>query len=363
MKVDVAVVGGGIAGMSVAAEVARDRAASVVVLEQEAQLAYHSSGRSAAAFIESYGSPAIRALTRASRPLFEVDGPPLLTPRPVLWLAPEEQVEELRRLVAAEPLLRAIDEEEARRLFPALTPGWTRAAAIEPDAQDLDVAGLFERYRRLALDSGVTIRTHARVRDGAPSGDGWVLRTEAGDVEAGTVVDAAGAWADEVARVCGVSPLGLRPLRRTVAIVSCPDVAPDWPLIGDVGETFYCRPEGNALLLSPADESPTEPGDVRPATEDVALALDRANEATTLKLRHVRTSWAGLRTFAPDREPVLGFDPAHPAFFWLAGQGGYGMQTAPAMALLAASLIRGDDRPDSLAGVELAAIAPGRLRR
>jgi D-arginine dehydrogenase len=363
MKVDVAVVGGGIAGMSVAGELARDRAASVIVLEQEAQLAYHSSGRSAAAFLESYGSPEIRALTRASRPLFEVDGPALLTPRPVLWLAPEDQVEQLERLLAVEPLLAAIDEDEARRLFPALTPGWTRAAAIEPDAQDLDVAGLFEHYRRLALDSGVTIRTHARVREAAPSGDGWVLRTESGDIEAGVIVDAAGAWADEVARVCGVEPVGLRPLRRTVAIVSCPDVQPDWPLIGDVGETFYCRPESNALLLSPADESPTHPGDARPATEDVALALDRVNEATTLKLRHVRTAWAGLRTFAPDRKPVVGFDPAHPAFFWLAGQGGYGMQTAPALALLAASLIRGDTRSDTLAGVDPAPISPQRLRQ
>jgi D-arginine dehydrogenase len=362
MKVDVAVVGGGIAGMSVAGELARDRATSVAVLEQEAQLAYHSSGRSAAAFIESYGSPVIRALTRASRPLFEVDGPPLLTPRAVLWLAPEEQVEALERLVAAEPLLSAIDEAQARRLFPALTPGWTRAAAVDPGAQDLDVAGLFERYRRLALDGGVTIRTRARVREAAPSGDGWVLRTEAGDVEAGVIVDAAGAWADEVAGVCGVEPVGLRPLRRTVAIVSCPDVAPDWPLVGDIGETFYCRPESSALLLSPADESPTEPSDARPATEDIALALDRANEATTLRLRHVRSSWAGLRTFAPDRQLVVGFDPAHPGFFWLAGQGGYGMQTAPAVALLAASLIRGDAPPDALAGVDAAAIAPGRLR-
>jgi len=363
MRVDVAVVGGGIAGMSVAGELARG-GATVVLLEQEAQLAYHASGRSAAAFLESYGSAAIRALTRASRPLFEVDGPPLLTPRPVLWLAPDDQVERLERLLAAEPLLRAIDEDGARRLLPMLTPGWARAAAIEPGARDLDVAGLFERYRRLALDHGVTIRTRARVREGEPSGGGWVLRTEAGDVEAGVVVDAAGAWADEVARACGVEPVGLRPLRRTVAIVSCPEVVPDWPLVGDVGETFYFRPESGALLVSPADETPTDPGDARPATEDVALALERANEATTLKLRHVRTAWAGLRTFTPDREPVVGFDPAYPSFFWLAGQGGYGMQTAPAMALLAASLVRGDGLPGGLAreGVDPAPLSPARLR-
>jgi D-arginine dehydrogenase len=367
MRFDVAIIGGGIAGMSVAGELSRHAGLSVAVLEQEPQLAYHASGRSAAAFLESYGSPEIRALTRASRPLLaavDADEPPLLVPRPLLWLAPEEQVPALERLVAAEPLVRRIDEDEARRLFPPLAVGWADAVAAEDTAADLDVAGLLDRYRRLAIRGGATVMTRARVLAGEPSGAGWRLETDGGEVTAGVVVDAAGAWADQVAGRCGVEPVGLAPLRRTVAIVTCPQAERDWPLVGDVEESFYLRPEGDGLLLSPADETPAEPGDARPTTEDIALALDRANEATTLRLRHVRRSWAGLRTFSPDRNPVVGFDPAYPGFFWLAGQGGYGMQTAPGIALLAAAAIRGEALPAPLAaeGLNVAALSPARLR-
>ncbi len=366
MDVDVAVVGGGIAGMSVAGELARDHAISVAVLEQESQLAYHASGRSAAAFLESYGSPEIRALTRASRPLFEAgddDEAPLFAPRPLLWLAPEEQVGELDHLLVAEPLLRRVDEAEVLRLCAAIRPGWTAAAAIEDGAQDVDVAGLFERYRRLATRNGATVVTKAAVRGAEADGDGWVLRSSGGDVRARTIVNAAGAWADDLARLCGITPVGLTPFRRTVAIVSCDMVDRSWPLVGDVAEGFYFRPEGNGLLLSPADETPTQPGDAKPEMEDVALALDRANEATTLNLRHVRTAWAGLRTFAADRNPVVGYDPTCQGFFWLAGQGGYGMQTAPGMAMLAASLIRGEPLPRALAdeGFDPQRLSPARF--
>jgi D-arginine dehydrogenase len=166
-----------------------------------------------------------------------------------------------------------------------------------------------------------------------------------------------------VASALGVSPVGLRPLRRTVAIVSSDQVRRDWPFVGEVHDAFYFRPEGDALLLSPADETPSAPVDARAETEDVALALDRANEATTLNLRHVRTAWAGLRTFAPDRNPVVGSDPAQAGFFWLAGQGGYGMQTAPALSRLAAALVRGEAVPADLTaqGLDFARLAPGRL--
>jgi len=359
MRVDVVVVGGGIAGVSVAAELAHAGGLTVAVLEQERQLAYHASGRSAATFLESYGSPEIRALTRASRPLY-ADG--LLTPRPLLWLTNERNLDLLRRQIADEPLVRGVDEAEARRLFPPLRADWLAGAAVEDDAQDIDVGGLFDQYRKLALAHGVTFRTGARLREGRRAGSAWFLRTDAGDVEAATVVDAAGAWADEVARACGVAPLGMRALRRTVAVASCPALRHDWPLLADIAETFYLRPEGDGVLISPADETPVEPGDARAEMEDVALALERVNEATTLDLRHVRTSWAGLRTFAPDRNPVIGSDPGQPSFFWLAGQGGYGMQTAPAMAVLAAALIRGDAVPGALTaeGVDPAAVSPAR---
>jgi D-arginine dehydrogenase len=340
---DVAVVGGGIAGMSVAGELAGPR--RVVVLEQESQFSYHASGRSAAAFLESYGSPAIRALTRASRSLFAER---LLRPRRLLWIADAAGRDALDALVAAEPLLRALTPEQARAYCPALRPQWLAAAAAEDGAQDIDVAGLFEHYRHLALAGGAKLLASAGVEEGVYADGGWTLRTAAGDVRANVVVDAAGAWADVVAQRCGVATAGLTPFKRTAAIVTSPAVDRTWPLVCDIGDGFYFRPEGADLLLSPADETAAEPGDARPETEDVALALEHANEATTLGLRHVKTAWAGLRTFAPDRNPVVGPDPTQPGFFWLAGQGGYGMQTAPAMAKLAAVLVGGEPPPPAV---------------
>jgi D-arginine dehydrogenase len=364
IAVDVAVVGGGIAGVSVAGELARTAGLRVAVLEQEGQLAYHTSGRSAAAFLESYGSREIIQLTRASRPLFDAvaaGGTTLLTPRPVLWVAGAGNVKVLEQLLSAAPVLRPVEEADVRTLCRAIRPGWVLAAAVEDGAQDLDVAGLLEHYRRLAATNGATILTRAPVHEGWQNGD-WLLRTGAGDVRARVVVNAAGAWADDLARRCGVAPVGLTPLRRTVAIASCGEAERTWPLVVDVAETFYFRPEGDGLLVSPADVTPSEPTDARATIEDVALALDRVNAATTLDLRHVRTSWAGLRTFAPDHNPVVGFDAGQPGFFWLAGQGGYGMQTAPAMAQLAAALIRGGDVPAPVAmGVDPSRLSPARF--
>jgi D-arginine dehydrogenase len=337
--VDVAVVGGGIAGISVAGELATEPGLRVAVLERESQLAYHTSGRSAAAFLESYGSPEIRALTQASRATLEAAG--LLSPRPVLWLALEPVAAQLYDLVAAEPALRELSEAEALALCPVVRPGWSAAYAVEDGAQDLDVAGLLEHYRKLAVAGGVTVHTGVSILDGSRVGERWVLTTPAGTVRAATVVNAAGAWADDLARRCGLDALGLTPYRRTVAVVSAPGASRAWPLVGDIDEHFYFRPEGDGLLVSPADVTPSEPVDARPETEDVALALERVNEATTLKLRHVRATWAGLRTFAPDHNPVVG--PDAEGFCWLAGQGGYGMQTAPAMAVLAAAVVLGRD--------------------
>jgi D-arginine dehydrogenase len=359
VDVDVAVVGGGIAGVSVAAELSREQGLRVVLLERENQLGYHASGRSAAAFLESYGSPEIRALTRASRSVLEEGG--LLAPRPFLWLAPEDQVGKLRKLLDAEATLRECSEAEVRALCPAVRPGWSVLNAVEAGAQDLDVAGLLELYRRLAVTNGVTIHTGASILDGRRKGDKWHLHTTAMDIRTGSVINGAGAWADDVAQRCGQASVGLTPYRRTVAIVTSAEVDRAWPLVGDIGETFYFRPEGDGLLLSPADEHASEPVDARAEMEDVALALERANEATTLNLRHVRTTWAGLRTFAPDRNPVVG--AAADGFHWLAGQGGYGMQTAPAMASLAASMVLGHSLPDDLAseGFDPARLSPARF--
>ena len=356
LSVDVAVVGGGIAGISAAAELSREPGLRVAVFEREGQLGYHASGRSAAAFLESYGSAAIRALTQASRTT--LDRATLLAPRPMVWLAPESSTPHLRTLIEAEPALREASENDVRALCPVVRPGWSALAAIEDGAQDLDVAGLLEYYRRQAVTQGVTIHTGVSIQDGSLADGEWALRTGAGLVRAQTVVNAAGAWADELAQRCGLVPLGLTPYRRTIAVVTATAMDRSWPLVADIDDTFYFRPEGDGLLVSPADESPSDPVDARPQTEDVALALDRVNEATTLALRHVRTTWAGLRTFAPDRNPVVGY--LEPGFFWLAGQGGYGMQTAPALAVLAAALVRDRPPPPELAPLA-AALAPARL--
>jgi D-arginine dehydrogenase len=363
MDFDVAVVGGGIAGVSAAAALAES--ASVVLLEQEQQLAYHTTGRSAAAFLETYGSPTVRALTRASRAALatsDATGRSKLSPRPQVWVASATHVAELDRLVSEEPLLAWLSEPELARRCPMLRPGWAVAAAIEADAQDLDVAGLFEAYRRLALQRGAVLRTSAGVRAARRHRDGWRLGTDPGPVTASVVVNAAGAWADQVGAMFGAAVLGLTPLRRSVAVVTCPGVDRSWPLVADIAERFYFRPEGDALLISPAEQTPVEPGDARPEPEWIALALERVNEATTLNLRHVRTAWAGLRTFAPDRAPVVGFDPRVEGLFWLCGQGGYGIQTAPAMAMLAAALVLGQPLPAELAaeGVDPGALGPSR---
>jgi D-arginine dehydrogenase len=373
-EVDVAVVGGGMAGVSVACELATTH--TVVVLEQEGQLAHHATGRSAAAFLESYGPPEVRALTRAGRSLLEAlgDEAPLLTPRPLLWVAGPGRAPAVDGLRRQQPELAALDPAEARRLCPVLDPAWLTAAAVEPGAQDIDVAGLHQAYLRRARRRGARVERGSRLVAASHDGRAWRLRragrggTAPGDLVAGVVVDAAGAWADRVAALCGARPCGLRPLRRTVAIARTDAVAAAAPLVADVDDGFYFRPEGPHVLVSPADETPSEPCDARPDEADVALALERVNAATTLGLRSVVATWAGLRTFAPDGVPVAGWDAEVPGFLWLAGQGGYGIQTAPALARLAAALVRaGPTAPPTGLGIELdptvaAALGPSRLR-
>ena len=337
-EADVAVIGAGIAGVSVACELAADRA--VVLLEQENQPAYHTTGRSAAMFLQSYGGPPIRSLTAASRPVFDAVGT-LLTPRPLLWVAPEDQVERLTALAAAQPELVPLDPDRAAAACPALRPGWCAAALLEPDALEIDVLGLHQHYLGGARRRGARVLLNAAVTSGHHDDGRWHLETTAGPVTATTVVNAAGAWADRVAAGLGVPPVGLRPLRRTAAVARAAGVERGWPIVADVGETFYFRPEGAGVLVSPADETPSEPCDARPEDVDVALAVERVNAATVLGLRSVVTAWAGLRTFAPDRNPVTGLDPAAPGLWWLAGQGGYGIQIAPALARLAAAAIVG----------------------
>ena len=349
--------------MSIAAELAASR--TVAVLERENDLGFHATGRSAAALLESYGSVEIRALTRASRALLAAadTATPLLTPRPLLWIADSLHTDAIADLLAEQPELGVLAPADAHAMCPTLRRDNLAAAAVEPGAHDIDVAAVLQMYVTRASAAGVIIHRSCGV-DRAERADGrWVLHHSSGTLRADVVVNAAGAWADDVAARFGARPCGLQPMRRTIAIARTErSVSPEWPLVATVDEGFYFRPEGPNVLISPADETPSEPCDARPDEADVALAIDRVNRATDMAIRSVVTTWAGLRTFAPDRNPVVGFDPGVPGLFWLAGQGGYGIQTAPALAQLAAALICDDARAAARLGdVDPAHLAPARF--
>jgi D-arginine dehydrogenase len=368
---DIAVVGGGIAGVSAACELA-EGGLRVVLLEQEEQLAHHTTGRSAAVFLESYGPPAVRALTGASRADFgnmraRFELPMLLSSRPALWVAPPEQVVSLERLLGEVATLQAIPPNEAMARCPVLRPERFVRAAVEEDAADIDVLALHQGYVRGLLAAGGEVRRSWSVVALSRRGAGWAVTSTADALEAGAVVLAAGAWCDALAGVAGARPVGLQPLRRTIAVCRVPPAASldrDGPLVSDAAHTWYFRPEGPNVLCSPADEVPSEPCDAAPEEVDVALAIERVNEMTTLGLRSVVRAWAGLRTFAPDRVPVVGQDPDVPGLWWLAGQGGYGIQTAPAMARCLVALMTGHVLPADVTvrGLTAADLAPARFR-
>ncbi|MCL4759180.1 MAG: FAD-binding oxidoreductase [Rhodocyclaceae bacterium] len=374
---DVVIVGGGIAGASAAYFLAQ-AGQRVVLLERETQPGYHSTGRSAAMFTETYGPPLIRALTAASR-IFLESPPhgfaehPLLTPRGVLMVAAAGEEPELARFIreaGGTVALEALSATQARERVPVLQPAAAVAAALEPAAMDIDVHALLWGFVRQFRRAGGELVTDAEVVSIQRDGARWRLADRSGRVfEAGVVVNAAGAWADELARLAGVAPLGLVPKRRTALTV---EVDPalgvgGWPMVSTVGEGYYFKPDAGRLLVSPADETPTVPQDVQPEDLDIAIAIDRFTTATAIEVQRPASTWAGLRSFFGDGLPVSGFDPAAPGFYWLAGQGGYGIQTSPAMGRLAAALIADSGVPEDLLarGVSAGALAPGRagLRR
>lgn len=369
-RVDVLVIGGGIAGASVAAFLAPHR--SVLLVEAEPHLAYHTTGRSAAVLFENLGAGPLRPLTRASRPFLAAPPPgvtdvPFLHPRGVLSIARPDQAAALER-VAAEGRESGVDVDlltpaEALGRFPALRAERLAGALWEPGAADMDVAAIHAAYLRMARSHGATIRPSAPVTGLDRTGAGWrvFLRGEE-TVDADVVVDAAGAWGDAVAALAGVTPVGLTPYRRTAFTVPAEDGWADRPMVVDVNHDFYVKPETGTFLCSLGEETPSEPCDARPEESDVALAIERINAATTLSVRTVRRAWTGLRTFAPDRSMVVGFDPHADGFFWLVGQGGTGIQTSPAAGRLAASLLVGEGVPVDLleAEVDVAALSPGR---
>lgn len=363
---DVVVIGAGMAGASIAAFLSEQ--CRVALLEAETAAGYHTTGRSAALWTANYGPPDVRLLTQLSRPFFETPpegfaSVPLLRRRPVLFLAEPHQMADLDQAIAEGSGLRRITVAEAKAMLPALRDGYAAGAAVEDDAFDLDVSAIHQGFlRQLRTRNGVVALGHRAARMARASGR-WLVETSAGAVfAAGTVVNAAGAWGDEVAVMAGAAPIGLRPLRRTAAIIDpSPWDAEHWPMVLDVSEGWYARPEARTrLMVSPADETLSHPHDVQPEEIDVATGIDRMQRALAIEVRRVEHSWAGLRTFTPDGSLAFGWDHGQNGFFWCVGQGGYGIQTSPAAGRLGADLILGHSPGD--AAPAIAAVDPRRFR-
>jgi D-arginine dehydrogenase len=368
---DVIVIGAGIAGASLAHELAGAR--DVIVLECERQPGYHSTGRSAAMLIESYGTDAVQRLTRASRPFFEQPPAgfaetPLLSPRGYLHVATADQLAILAEAHEAQrrasPSIRRLAADQVCALAPLVDPSYVEAGLFEPDAMAIDVAALHQGYLKAFKNKGGRLVNYAVTTMIGAGSKGFEVVTSDGSFEAPLLINAAGAWADQVAVHAGVPTIGLVPKRRTALLLDPPAGADirTWPMVTDIEDRFYVKPEGAALRVAPAEEAPVAPADVQPEELDIAIAVDRYQTLTGQSVRKVNHSCAGLRSFVKDRDPVLGFDPADRRFFWLAGRGGFGIMTAPAMARLAAALITEQKLPDPLATLARD-LSPARLKQ
>jgi len=360
-RFDIAIAGAGMAGASLAAALA-PAGARVLLLEAESAPGYHATGRSAAFWTESYGGPGIQPLTTASGPALREGG--YLAPRGALTIARAGQEAGLAAFAARYEALGVRVERLDRAGIAAHVPGlradWV-GGALEPDCCDIDVARLHQDCLAAARRAGAQLWTAARLARATREGQGWHLVTADGrTARAQTLVNAAGAWADAVAALAGARPVGIQPYRRTVAqLRTAPAPAATLPLVLDLAERFYFKPQGDRLWLSPHDETPSPACDAAPEEIDVALAIDRLEQVVDWRVERVEHRWAGLRSFAPDRLPVFGFAPDAPGFFWFAGQGGFGIQTAPAAAALGAALLMGT----GTAPVDPAPYAPTRFGR
>jgi len=352
-QVDYLVIGAGIAGLSAAARLARH--GETLVCEAEDAPGVHSSGRSAAFAHFDMDTWLVRSLTAASIPLFEAPG---AQPHPALFVALAGQEDALSRLEANyrewAPHVRRLSVAAAREHVPVLREGGSGivGALLDRQARKLDAHALLEGHRKALIEAGGSVAARAPVTALRHEAGRWIVDTPGASYGARVVVNAAGAWADRVAQMGGIAPLGITALRRTVITFDVPLDVTGWPFTKTVGPLFYIEPEGSGrLLASPMDEGESAPCDAQPEEEDVALAAWRVEEATTLTVSRLASKWAGLRSFAPDRLPVAGFDRAAPGFFWLAGQGGFGLQTSPAMALAVEALVTGAAWPEELRAV------------
>lgn len=359
---DIAVIGAGMAGASLAAELAPF--ARVLLLEAEDAPGYHATGRSAAFWEECYGGPGVVPLTRASGSYLAEHG--FLTPRGALYIgrgADRAAMDAFRASYEGTGVtMQRLEGAALADKVPHIRPDWSEALH-QPACADIDVAGLHQHYLTRVRQSGVEVVCRARVTGLACAGGVWTITGARGERwQAATIVNAAGAWADDVAQAAGVQPIGIAPFRRTVAVLRVAPTAPaDLPLVIDVGGSFYFKPDAGRLWLSPHDEIPSKPCDAAPEELDVAIAIDRFQNVTDWKIEAVERRWAGLRSFAPDRMPVYGFDPLAEGFFWFAGQGGFGIQTAPAAARLGAQVLLGQGADAMTAAIDAAAYSPSRF--
>ncbi len=360
---DVIIVGGGIAGASLGAQIAGKR--RTLIVEAEEQCGYHSTGRSAAFYLESYGGPEVAKLTLASRE-FLGDPPKDFSERGFLRVRGDlhltrDQLPELPRAVES----RIVERAELERLIPGIRSEWRRAL-LEPSCADIDVAALHAAFLRRFRRRGGTVETGARLIGAERRGDRWILSLSGGSIRtAPALVDAAGAWADSVADLAGVAPLGIAPKRRTMVQLRVGRSGlRNLPLVDDAEGTFYFKGEGDSSLwLSPHDEIPSAPCDAAPEELDVAVAIDRFQQVVDWPVERIERRWAGLRSFAPDRLPVYGFHPGVSGFFWCAGQGGFGIQTSPAASMLAAASLLDEEPDQTVAHIDPAVFSPTRFAR
>lgn len=364
---DIIIVGAGIAGVSAAWALADS--ARVLVLERESQPGFHATGRSAAYFAPAYGNAVVRQLTAASSnfyfsPPAGFTDVPLLHPRRGLFIGRQDQAESIGAMVTENPSLQRIDGAALAAQVPILNLDVIRQGLLDDAGGDLDVDAILQGFLKGSRLKGGELITGTAIRDITRKSGTWHLDCGNREFAAPVLVNAAGAWADQLAQAAGVGPLGLIPRRRTALLVDAPagqDIT-HWPLVIDVDEQFYFKPDAGQILVSPADETPSPACDAQADELDVAIAVDRLMAATSIEVRRVNHRWAGLRTFAADKTFVVGFDPRAEGFFWLAGQGGYGVQSAPGVAQLARDLLLESAPPPSLAPV-IDLVAPGRFLR
>jgi D-arginine dehydrogenase len=365
---DFLVVGAGIAGASVAAHLAETH--SVLLVDMEERAGYHTTSRSAAVYEPNYGPAPMLALTRASKHFFEnppqgFTDAPLITPRATLLFEAEGQAENTAHLLSFAKGLNEVNEAEARRLFPILREGYAKRSFVDPQTADLDVDLIHRGFLKMFKSRGGKLLLQSPLASAVRNASTWYVTCGKEQIAATTIINAAGAWGDAVANICGAKPVGLQPKRRSIGVVPMADATASqyWPMVIDVAETWYAKPQSGSMIISSADATPVDPHDAYADDMAIAEGIDRMMQATTLEVERLSHSWGGLRTFAPDGNPVVGFDPHTDGFFWLVGQGGYGIQSAPALSETAATLARGEPVHKNVLdlGLDVADIKPNRF--